>query len=109
MTLSDSLPVGDEDDFDPFAAGAIERTVASTEAQREVWLADRMGAQASLAYNESLTLRLRGVVDSAALIAAFDTLVVSGKDTLTLTGLPQTPAQAALDGPCRPPKRQKPS
>ena len=75
MTFSDTSHVGDEDDFDPFAAGAIERTVASTEAQREVWLADRMGAQASLAYNESLTLRLRGVVDSAALIAAFDALV----------------------------------
>ena len=62
-------------DFDPFAAGAIEATVASTEAQREVWLADQLGAQASLSYNESLALRLRGALDTAALAAAFDELV----------------------------------
>ena len=62
-------------DFDPFAAGAIEATVASTEAQREVWLADQLGPQASLSYNESLTLRLRGALDVAALAAAFDALV----------------------------------
>ncbi|AMM24059.1 non-ribosomal peptide synthetase [Variovorax sp. PAMC 28711] len=63
-------------DFDPFAAGAIELTVPSTEAQREVWLADQLGPQASLSYNESLTLRLHGDLDTAALAAAFDALVL---------------------------------
>ncbi len=65
----------EEIDFDPFAAGAIAQTTAATEAQREVWLADQLGAQASLAYNESLTLRLHGMLDAAALAGAFDALV----------------------------------
>ena len=65
----------EEDDFDPFAAGVIEQTAPATEAQREVWLADRLGEQASLAYNESLTLRLRGALDTPALVTAFDALV----------------------------------
>ena len=65
----------EEDDFDPFAAGAIEQTSPATEAQREVWLADQLGEQASLAYNESLTLRLRGALDTPALVTAFDALV----------------------------------
>ena len=68
-------PADSAPDFDPFAAGAIEATVPSTEAQREVWLADQLGPQASLSYNESLTLRLRGALDTAALAAAFDALV----------------------------------
>ncbi|MGI4779577.1 MAG: amino acid adenylation domain-containing protein [Janthinobacterium lividum] len=61
--------------FDPFASGAIAQTTAATEAQREVWLADQLGPQASLAYNESLTLRLQGSLDSTALAGAFDALV----------------------------------
>ena len=64
-----------EADFDPFAAGAIAQTTAATEAQREVWLADQLGPQASLAYNESLTLRLEGMLDATALAGAFDALV----------------------------------
>ncbi len=74
-TLTLTQPVDSELAFDPFAAGAIEATVASSEAQREVWLADQLGPQASLAYNESLTLRLRGHLDTAALALAFDALV----------------------------------
>lgn len=58
------------DDFDPFAGGEVERVVPTTEAQREVWLADQLGTEASLAYNESASLHLRGAVDSAALQAA---------------------------------------
>ena len=64
-----------EADFDPFAAGAIAQTTTATEAQREVWLADQLSAQASLAYNESLTLRLHGLLDATALAGAFDALV----------------------------------
>ncbi|MDB5731131.1 MAG: non-ribosomal peptide synthetase [Variovorax sp.] len=69
-------PAGDGTaDFDPFAGGTIERIVPTTEAQREVWLADRLGREASLAFNESLVLRLRGALDSAALSRALDRLV----------------------------------
>ena len=64
-----------EEDFDPFASGPIERIVETTEAQREVWLGDRLGPEASLAYNESLRLRLVGALDTPALVAAIDRLV----------------------------------
>ena len=62
-------------DFDPFASGLIERIVSTTEAQREVWLGDRLSPEASLAYNESLRLRLRGTLDTRALASALDRLV----------------------------------
>ncbi len=54
-------------DFDPFAGPALARVVPTTEAQREVWLADQLGREASLAYNESISLRLRGSLDLEAL------------------------------------------
>jgi len=49
----------------PVAAAA--RTAPTTEPQREVWLADRLGPEASLAYNESVSLHLRGELDAGAL------------------------------------------
>ena len=51
----------------PVATTLDERTVPSTEPQREVWLADRLGPEASLAYNESVSLHLRGELDVGAL------------------------------------------
>jgi len=62
-------------EFDPFALGAVERVVATTESQREVWLADKLSPQASLAFNESNTLSLRGTLDVAALRGALQGLV----------------------------------
>lgn len=54
-------------DFDPFAGigdtPVIERVLYPTEAQREVWLADQIGREASLAYNEAIALKLRGPLD----------------------------------------------
>ncbi|HEY1546572.1 MAG TPA: amino acid adenylation domain-containing protein [Kofleriaceae bacterium] len=48
--------------------GAPEGRVApSTEPQREVWLADQLGTGASLAFNESVSLHLRGELDVGAL------------------------------------------
>jgi amino acid adenylation domain-containing protein len=72
LTTADNAP---GDDFDPFASGLIERIVPTTEAQREVWLGDRLSAEASLAYNESLRLQLKGALDAGALAAALDQLV----------------------------------
>lgn len=63
------------EDFDPFASGQIERIVPTTEAQREIWLGDQLSPEASLAYNESLRVRLRGQLDLQALGAALDRLV----------------------------------
>ncbi len=62
-------------DYDPFADAALSRVVPSTEAQREIWLACQLGAEASLAYNESLSLHLRGPLDQAALRTALQALV----------------------------------
>ncbi len=65
----------DQDDFNPFAAGAIARVAATTQPQREVWLADRLSEEASLAYNESITLRLHGALDVAALQGAVQDVI----------------------------------
>jgi len=62
-------------EYDPFAHAAVERVCATSEAQREVWLADRLSEQASLAFNESVELRLRGELDAIALRAALRNLV----------------------------------
>ncbi|MEN6540451.1 MAG: amino acid adenylation domain-containing protein, partial [Mizugakiibacter sp.] len=61
--------------YDPFAGAALARVVPTTEPQREVWLADRLGREASLAYNESVSLRLRGRPNVDALRAALQELV----------------------------------
>jgi amino acid adenylation domain-containing protein len=58
-------------DYDPFAdAAPVARVAPTTEAQREIWLACQLGGDATLAYNESITLHLRGAVDLPALTAA---------------------------------------
>ena len=57
-------------DYDPFAQAALARVVPVTEPQREVWLADKLGSDGSLAYNESVSLRLHGGLDEDALRAA---------------------------------------
>ncbi|HEY3328726.1 MAG TPA: amino acid adenylation domain-containing protein [Capsulimonadaceae bacterium] len=57
------------------AAAAYAINVPLTEQQREVWLATRMGDDASRAFDESLALHLRGFFDFAAFQGALDTLV----------------------------------
>ena len=71
---SSQLPpgvVGVAVDFDPFDSGSagslIEQIIPPTEAQREVWLAARLGREASLAYNEAVELSLQGALDEARL------------------------------------------
>ena len=62
-------------DYDPFADAALSRVVPTTEPQREVWLADRLGREASLAYNESISLRFSGALNTDALREALQDLV----------------------------------
>ncbi len=69
---------------DPFAAGDVERVVPTTEPQREVWLADQLGSEASLAYNESASLWFDGPLDIKALEAAL-ALLVERHDALRST------------------------
>ncbi|MEO7243835.1 MAG: amino acid adenylation domain-containing protein, partial [Rubrivivax sp.] len=56
-----------EVDYDPFASEELARAVPTTEAQRELWLADQLGSEASLAYNESITMTLAGALQLQAL------------------------------------------
>lgn len=62
-------------DFNPFIGPAIERTIPTTEAQREVLTASEMGVDASCAYNESVSLELKGALDQTALERAMHELV----------------------------------
>ncbi len=68
-------PLSDAVDYDPFADGVLDRVVPTTEPQREVWLAAQLGADATLAFNESVSLHLRGRLDRAALHAALGDLL----------------------------------
>ncbi len=61
--------------FDPFAGPAISGVASTTEPQREIWTACQLGRDASLAYNESVTLRLEGALDVAGFERAFEALV----------------------------------
>ncbi|HEY4221342.1 MAG TPA: amino acid adenylation domain-containing protein, partial [Myxococcota bacterium] len=62
-------------DYDPFASPALARAIPTTEAQREVWLGDKLGRDASLSFNEAAILRLQGAVDVRALQRALTALV----------------------------------
>ena len=67
-------------DYDPFIdAVPIARVVPTTETQREIWLACQLGVDASMAYNESVSLRLQGhpenPLDTKALRCALGKLV----------------------------------
>lgn len=77
MTTADpagAIP-GEPVDYDPFAAGALALVVPTTEAQKEIWLADQLGKEGSLAFNLSVSLRLRGPLDVQSLHAALQELV----------------------------------
>jgi amino acid adenylation domain-containing protein len=91
-------------EFDPFAGPALLLTAPSTEPQREIWTACRMGEEASLAFNESGVLRLQGPVDAAALRLAIADLVARHEalrttfstDGLTLCVVADQPPQVPL-------------
>ncbi|HEY8922775.1 MAG TPA: amino acid adenylation domain-containing protein [Polyangia bacterium] len=59
-------PPGQEADFDPFSS-ALPVELRSTPAQMEMWLSQQAGHAAGCAYNESFSVRLRGVIDDEAL------------------------------------------
>jgi amino acid adenylation domain-containing protein len=57
------------------ASSFIECVIPTTESQREVWLGATMSTEASLAYNESVLLRLGGTLDGDAMAGAIERLV----------------------------------
>lgn len=63
-------------DFDPFASGEVINTAPSTEPQKEIWTSCMLGGKdASRGYNESVSLRLKGVVHLKHLRKAVELLV----------------------------------
>ncbi|OUJ73688.1 non-ribosomal peptide synthetase [Hymenobacter crusticola] len=63
-------------EFDPFAGPEIVCVAPSTEAQQEIWLACLFGGDdANRAFNESISLRLRGKLDKVAMEKALQALV----------------------------------
>ncbi|QOW18806.1 amino acid adenylation domain-containing protein [Lysobacter ciconiae] len=58
----------------PADAGKV-RVAPTTEPQREIWLASQLGTDASLAFNESMTLRLQGALERDALQLALSELM----------------------------------
>lgn len=70
MNTHDLNVVSTAVDYDPFADAALARVVPATASQREIWLAAKLEREASLAYNESVSIRLSGELDVPALRAA---------------------------------------
>jgi amino acid adenylation domain-containing protein len=62
-------------DYDPFDGGELALVVPTTESQREIWIADQYGREGSLAFNLSVSLQLRGSLDTDALRGALQDLV----------------------------------
>jgi amino acid adenylation domain-containing protein len=70
-------PLLEEDLFDPFAGPELVALAPVTESQAEIWAACLLGGDdASRAYNESVTLRLRGPLDAPALGRAWQAVLL---------------------------------
>jgi len=64
-------------EFDPFAGGNIVLTTGVTDPQQEIWLAIALGGdEASLAYNESVSMAIQGQLDRIHLESALTDLVL---------------------------------
>ena len=63
-------------DFDPFAGPELERVVPVIEPQSEIWISCLMGGEdANRSYNESVSLRLHGSFNQAAMIKSLEDLI----------------------------------
>lgn len=62
--------------FNPFSGPEIERIIFTTQPQAEIWIACKLGdIDANRAYNESVSLILRGVLTKQALLDAIQSLM----------------------------------
>ncbi|WP_178984936.1 non-ribosomal peptide synthetase [Winogradskyella helgolandensis] len=62
--------------FNPFAGPEIERIMHTTQSQTEIWLACKLGdIDASRAYNESISLILKGHLNKSAILKAIQSIV----------------------------------
>ena len=62
-------------DFDPFAYAELQFTAPSTEAQKEIWASVQMWTDVSCAFNESVSLRLRGSLQAEDLQGAIHDVI----------------------------------
>jgi amino acid adenylation domain-containing protein len=63
-------------DYNPFSANKLQKVIPATEQQLEIWSSVLFGgAEASLAFNESVTLLLDGALNEEALKRAFAQVV----------------------------------
>ncbi|MFC5578028.1 amino acid adenylation domain-containing protein [Lysobacter niabensis] len=83
-------------DYDPFAGGQLALVVPTTESQREIWLADQLCIEASLAFNLSVSLRFGGPLDVDALRAALQDLI-DRHDTLRASVAPDGQSLGVLE------------
>ena len=61
--------------YDPFSSGKLEKAVPTTEAQREIWATLALESEATLCYNESLSVSVQGALDFEKLNAAYQNLL----------------------------------
>ncbi|SFL00136.1 amino acid adenylation domain-containing protein [Lysobacter sp. cf310] len=61
--------------YEPFGGGIRARVAPTTEPQREIWLADQLGREASLAFNLSVSLQFRGALHLEFMREALQELV----------------------------------
>lgn len=61
--------------FDPFAGGEIERVAPSTFAQREIISSSQMSDEASTAFNEGVTVDLKGPIDTDIMAQSYEVLI----------------------------------
>nr|WP_321226034.1 amino acid adenylation domain-containing protein [uncultured Psychroserpens sp.] len=62
--------------FNPFAGPAIEKVIHTTASQAEIWIGCKLGGEdANRAYNESVSLILKGELDKTVLESAIQNLV----------------------------------
>ncbi len=62
-------------DYDPFAGPSLRYAAPATEPQREIWTACQFSGAANRAYNESISLRLSGVLQQAVFERAWQSVM----------------------------------
>lgn len=61
--------------YDPFSSGKLESAVPTTEAQREIWATLALNKEATLCYNEALSIEISGDLDRGILNLAFQEIL----------------------------------
>ena len=73
--LKDATPIAASPELHPAARGGNPEKAPLTESQREIWMAAMRGDDANCAFNESLTLRLRGAANEEEIRYALEAAI----------------------------------